>query len=374
MKKIKILMLHLGYGGVEKQTITMANGLANRYDIEIVSFYKLEECPAYEIDQRIKIKYLYEGSSNREEFKTAVKKLNIFKAFKEGIKACKILYLKKALIKKEILLGDADIFFSTRSEYGTLLSKYGNKDKFKLTQEHNFIDTEEYRKRIVKDFANLDCVVVISKYHERMYSDWFRDTGVKIARIENILDNSPREISSLNNEALVAVGRFDPIKDFSSAIEVMRHLVEKRPSLKLYLLGDGEERELLENKVKEYHLEQNVIMPGFVSADEVAMYMAKSDVFVMTSIKECFPMVILEAYDSGLPVVAFDVLTGPRELVVDERTGYLIENRSPEQMAEKILFILNDKEKLKGMSTNSLLEAKKYKINVIIEKWYDLFK
>lgn len=374
MKKIKILMLHLGHGGVEKQTITMANGLANRYDIEIVSFYKLASSPAYEIDQRIKVKYLYESGPNREEFKKAIKKLNIFKAIKEGIKACKILYLKKVLIKKEILLDDADIFFSTRSEYGTLLSEYGNKDKFKLTQEHNFIDTEEYRKRIVKDFANLDCVVVISKYHEKMYSEWFSDTCVKIVRIENILDNSPREISSLNNEVLIAVGRFDPIKDFSSAIEVMRYLVQAKPDLKLYLLGDGEDREILENKVKELHLEENVIMPGFVSAEEVAKYLAKSDVFVMTSIKECFPMVILEAYDAGLPVVAFDVLTGPRELVVDNMTGYLIENRSPEQMAEKILDILNNKEKLKEMSANSLVEAKKYKIDVIIEKWYDLFK
>ena len=98
MKKIKILMLHLNHGGVEKQTITMANALSSDYEIEIISFYKMAEKPSYLINKDIKIKYLYDGKPNRVEFKNYLKERKLFKAFKEGLKSIKILYLKVSLI------------------------------------------------------------------------------------------------------------------------------------------------------------------------------------------------------------------------------------------------------------------------------------
>ena len=374
MKKIKILMLHLGYGGVEKQTITMANNLCDNYQIEIVSFYKLEKVPAYDINPSIKIKYLYDGKPNREEFMQSLKQFRLFKCFKEGIKSLKILYLKNKLIKKEILLNDADIYFSTRTEYGKLLSKYGSKNKLKVTEEHNFIDDKKYQKEITKGYKNLDYVVVISKYHEKMYNEWFKNTNVKIVRIENILNNISNSKTKLNNNAIIAVGRFDPIKDFSSLIDVMNLLVKNNPNLKLYLLGDGEEKDLLIRKIQEYNLENNVIMLGFVSAKEVLKYELKSDIFVMTSLKECFPMVLLEAYSCGLPVVSFDILTGPREIVKNNKTGYLIQNREVKNMASKIDELLENKKKLKEFSNNAYEESKKYTIDKIIKKWENLFK
>lgn len=374
MKKIKILMLHLGYGGVEKQTITMANNLCDNYQIEIVSFYKLEKVPAYDINPSIKIKYLYDGKPNREEFMQYLKQFRLFKCFKEGIKSLKILYLKNKLIKKEILLNDADIYFSTRTEYGKLLSKYGSKNKLKVTEEHNFIDDKKYQKEIIKGYQNLDYVVVISKYHEKMYNEWFKNTNVKIVRIENILNNISNSKTKLNNNAIIAVGRFDPIKDFSSLIDVMNLLVKNNPNLKLYLLGDGEEKDLLIRKIQKYNLENNVIMPGFVSAKEVLKYELKSDIFVMTSLKECFPMVLLEAYSCGLPVISFDILTGPREIVKNNKTGYLIQNREVKNMASKISELLKNQKKLKEFSDNAYEESKKYTIEKIIKKWENLFK
>ena len=374
MKKLKILMLHLGYGGVEKQTITMANNLCDKYNIEIVSFYKLAKDPAYEIASNIKIKYLYDGKPNREEFKKDLKQIRLFKCFKEGIKALKILYLKNKLMKKEILLNDADIYFSTRTEYGKLLSKYGDKNKLKITEEHNFFDDEKYQKEIIKGYQNLDYIVVISKYHEKMYNEWFKNSNVKIVRIENILNSISNKKTMLNNNAIIAVGRFDPIKDFSSLIEVMHLAVKDNPTLKLYLLGNGKERDLLINKIKKYELEKNIIMPGFVSPKDVLQYELKSDIYIMTSLKECFPMVLLEAYSCGLPVISFDILTGPKEIVKDNKTGYLIKNRLVKEMASKINELLKDKKKLKEFSTNAYEESKKYTIDKIMKKWENLFK
>ena len=58
MKKITILSLHLGYGGVEKAITTLANMLCQTYDVEIISVYKLYEKPAFEVDKKVKLTYL----------------------------------------------------------------------------------------------------------------------------------------------------------------------------------------------------------------------------------------------------------------------------------------------------------------------------
>ena len=75
-KKIAILSLHLGYGGVEKAIVSLANSLAklNKYEIEIVSIYKLYEKPVFDIDEKIKVTYLLpsELSPNRQEWKEAL--------------------------------------------------------------------------------------------------------------------------------------------------------------------------------------------------------------------------------------------------------------------------------------------------------------
>ncbi len=374
MKKLKILMLHLGYGGVERQTITMANGLAKCFDIEIVSFYKLSEKPAYKIDDRIKIKYLYDGKPNREDFKKALNEKKFIKTFKEGIKAVKILYLKNMLIKKEIKLNDSDIYFSTRTEYGKLVSRYAKRDKLKLTQEHNYIEDNKYKNRIKKNYKKLDYVIVINKYQEEMYKKWFKNTNVKIKRVENVLEHKSKEISKLNNNAVIAVGRLDPIKNFSCLIKAMNIAIKENPNLKLYLLGDGPEREKLKQEIKELQIEKNVIMPGFLSSKDVNKYLLKSDIYLMTSIKESFALVIAEAFNCGLPVISFDIMVGPRELIKNEYNGLLIEDRSCEKMAQKINELINNPKKLRQLGKNAKKDSEKYLIDNIIKKWLEILK
>ena len=58
MKKVSILSLHLGYGGIEKSIVALANILVEKYQVEIACIYKLQEKEAFEIDKRVKIKYL----------------------------------------------------------------------------------------------------------------------------------------------------------------------------------------------------------------------------------------------------------------------------------------------------------------------------
>ena len=96
MKKISILALHLGYGGIEKSIVALANLLCDRYNVEIVSSYKLYDRPVFDLDKRVSVRYLLgDLKPNRQEFMKALKSKKIITAFSEGIKSLKILRLRK---------------------------------------------------------------------------------------------------------------------------------------------------------------------------------------------------------------------------------------------------------------------------------------
>ena len=133
MKKITILALHLGTGGIENAISCLANILIEKYEVEIIATYKINEKPAFYLNPKIKIKYLMEDlKPNAQEFKKALKQFNVKNIFKEGFKALKILYLKKKLMIDEIKKLDSDIVISTRDIHNEWLGKYGkNNRRFK---------------------------------------------------------------------------------------------------------------------------------------------------------------------------------------------------------------------------------------------------
>ena len=95
MKKIKILALHLGYGGIESCICKLANILCKYYDIEILCTYKITDTPAFELNKKIKVTYLTDVIPNKNEFKLALKKFKLITCFILGIKSLKILFLKR---------------------------------------------------------------------------------------------------------------------------------------------------------------------------------------------------------------------------------------------------------------------------------------
>ena len=101
MKKITILALHLGYGGIERAISMVANALSSEYNVEIASTYKLYDKPIFSLNENISVKYLLSDKPNRNEFIKALKKLNFIAALKEGIKAIKILKMKIMLFHQE---------------------------------------------------------------------------------------------------------------------------------------------------------------------------------------------------------------------------------------------------------------------------------
>lgn len=372
--KITILMLHLQYGGIEKQTITFANELSKKYDVEIISTYSMKNKPAYPINENIKIKYLIDTAPNRKEFEEAYKRQDVKGVLKEGLKATKTLFLKKSLMKKEIKKIDSDFIFSTRIEYANLLSKYAPKSAITIAEEHLHDDSKKYVNNIKKSFKNLDYLITIGKGSTKNYSEWLKDNKkIKIVEIPNILEEVPNINSKLETNNLISVGRLHPVKDFETLIKVFNIVQKEINDATLTIVGGGEELEKLKNQINTLGLEQKVKLPGMVGKEEVQQYMLNSDIYVMTSLTECFPMVLLEASSVGLPLISFDVPVGPKAIIEEGKNGYLIENRNIEEMASKIIELLRNREKLKELGKNAKEISYQFLPENVMKKWYEIF-
>ena len=374
MKKITFLMLHLNYGGIEKQVTTLANELCKKYEVEIISLYDiLDGGFFYELDKRIKVKYIFNYGPNKKEIIQTLKKVKIISLFKELVKSVKILYTKYFGIRKIVNSLVTDIVISTRIEFSKQINR---KDIITISQEHSYIDNEKYIKKVKKSFSGIDYLVVMTNKAKEKYEEWLSEVKNKpeVVVIPNLIkDNIEGQVSSLNNNQIISIGRLEPVKDFYTLIIVFSVLVKKYPYLKLKIIGDGSEKERLRNLITNNNLQNNVVLTGKLNENEIKDELLKSDVFVLTSKSESFSLVLCEAMNYGVPCIAFDVDVGPREIIKDNVTGFLIENRNIENMISKISSLLDDKNLRHNMGQESINSIKRFYPANILKKWEQLF-
>lgn len=373
-KKIAILSLHLGYGGVEKAIVSLANSLAklNKYEIEIVSIYKLYEKPVFDIDEKIKVTYLLpsELSPNRKEWKEALNNLKLIRLGKESLKSLKILYARRKKMVEYIKNTDANVIISTRIFLNELLSEYGKDNILKIGWEHNhYHDDMRYATDVIRSAKNLDYFVLVSKELQKFYHKKMRTFKCKCVYIPNAIENVPKTKSPLTGEHIISVGRLSPEKGYLDLLKIYLDLKKKKCKWHLDIVGDGSERSRLEKFIKENNLENDVTLHGFKNSKEIEKLMQKSSIYVMTSYTESFGIVLLEAMSNGLPCLAFDSAEGAKEVITSGRDGYLIKHRNFKAMEKKILDLTKDIDMRKELGKNGRRKVKGYISDNICESW-----
>ena len=132
---------------------------------------------------------------------------------------------------------------------------------------------------------------------------------------------------------VIGAGRLSRQKDFKTLVEAV-YLINQRSSCRLIIIGDGKELSNLEALARELGIGHNVDFPGFV--DNPYSYFSKASLFVLSSAWEGCPNVLLEALAVGVPVVATDCLSGPREVLQNGRLGALVPVGQAEALARAI--------------------------------------
>lgn len=194
--------------------------------------------------------------------------------------------------------------------------------------------------------------------------------------------NYNRSLPSNQTIHLVTVGRLIQLKGHKYGIRVLRELLNLGYKATYTIIGSGLDdfRQELQQEVINLGCKEQVNFMGYLPQVEIKKVLLKSFVFLMTSTyddltlrEEAFGLVAVEAQALSLPVIAFDT-GGVSETLVHGKTGFLIEDRNVEAMAEKVILLHDNSELYQEMSLNAKVHAfNNYDNNKLIERYLDLY-
>ena len=178
----------------------------------------------------------------------------------------------------------------------------------------------------------------------------------KLNQRENIIITVGRLIKSKNHDRLIKI--FSKINNIN---------------WKLIIIGsdalDQNNRKDLHNLIKKYNLQKNVKLVGTVK--NVEKYYSNSKIFAFTSSSEGFPNVLLEALSYNLPVISYDCISGPSDIIKNDVNGYLINQFNDSLFQKKLDSLMSDPIKLESLSQNCSKSIEKFSEKNIAKKYLD---
>jgi colanic acid/amylovoran biosynthesis glycosyltransferase len=200
--------------------------------------------------------------------------------------------------------------------------------------------------------------------------------GIDFSRFQGL----PKSLSQSKSIRLLTVGRLVQLKGQLYGIQALKLLLDKGYNVNYDIVGAGNYESILKAEVERLNLSDNVYFLGSQSQSEVIETMKGVDLFIMPSTyddlsnrREAFGLVSLEAQAIGLPVVGF-VSGGFPDTIIEGKTGYAVEDRNENALAEKIEFLLEHPEVFETMSKAAIENAKTFDLKFTTQKYLDLYE
>jgi len=354
--------IHL-YGGIEKVMAEKANYFADElgYEVVIITSEQNGKAPCYPLSLKVQLMDL---GINYERTKSYFSAANL-------IKVPGHLYRLQLTLYK--LKPDVVIVSNVGIDYYGIPFLFSNARKIKECHSSRYLEAgkRSLNKSIVKKIkylfndwidARYNTIVVLNRDEAAYYH-----TG-NVVVIPNAV-SIPDEQALLERKAVVAAGRIAPVKGFDKLIDAWEIVHATEPDWELHLYGEDylQTQQRLEKQIKEKGLALTIYFKGG-SSEMIKTYLRYS-LYAMSSVTECFPMVLLEALSVGLPVVSFDCPNGPRNIITDQEDGLLAENQNPEDLAKKLLFLIQNKEQRKKFGIKGKVNSQKFSIATVMKQW-----
>lgn len=178
-------------------------------------------------------------------------------------------------------------------------------------------------------------------------------------------------LSDLNAKKITTVGRLELQKNYASLVRAFRLVADHHPDWTLEIYGEGTQKQELLSLISRLKLSGNVFLKGYTA--QVQEKISKASAFVLSSIFEGLPLVIIEAMSCGLPVVSYACSCGPQDIIADGHDGYLIPVNDEKALADRICRLIEDEDLRHRMGEAALKKAEQYRIENIIPMWMELF-
>ena len=216
--------------------------------------------------------------------------------------------------------------------------------------------------------------VALSKLVQETISDEYKINKNRIPIIFNGIDLS-RCIAKQNYDTsdkfvFLHIGRFADAKNHIGLVLAFKKVCDRYPKCQLNLVGDGPLKDDIENKVKEYELDNNITFMGL--KDNVYGLLTNSDAFILPSNYEGMPMTLIEAMGTGLPIIATKV-GGIPDMLSDGVDSILVENKT-DAIADAMITVIENGNLRKKIGANALIRSKTFSSSMMCEKYMQLYK
>lgn len=358
VKRICFVVYDIGVlGGAEQVAVNVANKLCESYLVQIYSICGNERNSLYRINSKIYIEFANNQNSrirqlifeNTRKFNKYLKKNHIDIAFLIGAYSAGITAPSQLVTKTRFVFCD----------HGALMNQWKEKD----------ITTLRW---IASKISNR--TVVLTDKTRADYIEKFNIKPTRILRIYNWIDSDLMKNScdyNIDSKRIITVGRISKEKGFDLLVRVAEKVLPKYPEWCWEILGDGEDFEKIRKLVEKKGLQNQVILKGCVQ--NASQYFSQYSFYVLPSYREGLPLVLLEAKVNKLPIISFDIETGPREIVSKEN-GILIEPYDCEAMAQAISKLIEDANLRKKMSDRSGDNLAEFEMNIILKQWISIIE
>ena len=357
--KILVLHGHLSMGGEERVLLNVLRNLVElNYDVDLLITWNHKENNLFEneIPKKVNYEFLFDSYNGKNKL---IKEIYRIKA--------KTTYLKK--IEKKIKNEKYDIVI----DYSSNLLKYDNFDikipvfawiHFSLTFGEKL--TLEKIKKYKKQYKKYSKIFVITRV---MKDEFINKVGIDEKKVElvynpidlKLIEKKAENVEKkyenyLKQDYFLQVSRLTQQKQPEHLVDIYYKLKQAGIKEKLYFIGDGEKKEIIKQKIKEYNLENDIILLGQI--ENPYPFFKNAKLFVHTAKYEGLPTVLLESLALGTPVVSYDCPTGPRDILgKNSEYGELISLNDKDMFVEKVLELMNSKEKYEKYKKLSLIRA-----------------
>jgi GalNAc-alpha-(1->4)-GalNAc-alpha-(1->3)-diNAcBac-PP-undecaprenol alpha-1,4-N-acetyl-D-galactosaminyltransferase len=354
--RVTLVIYGLGSGGAERVMSILANYWASQsWEVTLILLVDPSKPAFYPLDPRIQLK-----------------SLGIAKNSTNPLAAIYHSSGRIATLRREIIASkpDAIVSFMNSVNVCSILASW-NLGIPIIVSEHTYPganDANRIWQSLMKwSYRHADLVTVLTQNAIPFYpaSQGYRTivmpnpvlTPAAVVGIDRLLPAS----------SLIAVGRFDRRKGFDLLLRAFHQLQAKYPEWQLTILGEGSLRAELEELRSQLQLTDRVHLPGAVT--NVREYLAQADLFVMSSRVEGFPMALCEAMACGLPVLATDCLSGPRDIIEDGVNGLLVATEDVDALVAGLDSLMSDPALRQQLAQNAPKILDRFGLDRVMEMW-----
>ena len=359
-------------GGTIRTTFMTAGELARGREVEVVSVYRLAASRSLELDPRVRLRVLTDlrpGSLGAAQRRAAGRPSRMIHP--DDIRYPRFNLLTDAALLRFLRSVRDGVLVGTRPGLNLAIARHARRQVIRIGQDHMNL---EYRPGLLEAMAerypHLDAVTALTEGTAAGYRELLGPGG-RVVCIPNPAPPNTGRRADLDARAVVAAGSLSRRKGFDRLLEAWARLAPRHPGWRLRIYGEGQEGPELERLIDALGIRSSARLCGY--SPRLLEELEGASLFAMTSRKEGFPMVILEAMSLGLPVVAYDFPTGPSDIITDGRDGFLVPNGRTRLLAEALDELMRDAERRRRFGDAALEKAARYRIESIGARWVALF-